>query len=167
MIMKNFSKILIVVGLMVLATCVRAQAPVYAPQVLVSGIALTAGSATNLGTPSTASYQSGVIADVRKQNKVLVEIITTNSKPDAVNANILYWQRSVLGSSNTFETTLNPIGWTTTATAVNPGAPLVILTNLDTLGCGYINFPYLTNVAGSTTNIGLFQLYYGVKIQAP
>lgn len=165
--MKNFSKVLIVVGLMGAAFCAKAQTPTYAEQVLVGGVALTAGSATNLGTPSTASYQSGVIADVRKQNKVMVQITTTNSKPDAVNANILYYQRSLTGSSNTWETVLYPIGWTTTAASVNPGAPQVIMTNLDTLGCGYINFPYLTNVAGSTTNIGLFRLSYGIKISSP
>jgi len=166
--MKNFIfKLLLVAGLIGASVCVRAQAPTYQPQILVGGIALTAGSATNLGTPSTASYQSGVVMDVRKQNKVCVQITTTNSKPDAVNANILYYQRSVIGGSNQWETTLYPIGWTTSAASVNPGAPQVIITNLDTLGCGYINFPYLTNAAGSTTNIGLFQLSYGVKIQAP
>ncbi len=165
--MKNSFKLLLAGAFLIGAFCASAQTPSYTPQVLVSGIALTAGSATNLGTPSTASYQSGVVLDCRKQAKVMIQITTTNSKPDAVNANILYYQRSVLGGSNNWETVLYPIGWTTSAASVSPGAPQVIMTNLDTLGCGYINFPYLTNAAGSTTNIGLFQLSYGLKISAP
>ncbi len=167
--MKNFSlKTVLVVGAFIgMVTCASAQVPTYNEQVLVSGVALLAGTATNLGTPSSASYQSGVIMDVRKQSKVCVIITTTNSKPDAVNANVLYYQRGLNGSSNTWETVLYPIGWTTSASSVNPGAPQVIVTNLDSLGCGYINFPYLTNVAGSTTNIGLFRLTYGLKVSAP
>jgi hypothetical protein len=156
--MKNFlSKILIVVALIGGSTCVRAQVPTYVEQVLVNSVSNTFSAATNIA----------VIAYVGKQAKVAVSIIATNDKPDAVNANILYYQRSVNGSSNTFETLLSPIGWTTTAADVSPAAPRVIITNLDSLGCGYIKFPYLTNACGSGTNIGYFHLSYGVKIQAP
>lgn len=149
------------------ALCARADGdvPFYTEQVLVSGIALNAGTATNFANPT--NFLLGAIADVRRQSKVSVSIITTNSKADAVNPNILYYQRSVAGSSNTFETTLYPIGWTTTATAINPGAPLVILTNIDTLGAGWINFVYLTNSSGSSTNIGFFRLSCGTKTLAP
>jgi hypothetical protein len=169
--MKNISSkvLILVVGLVAMgaALCAKAQVPTYSEQVIVSGVALLPGTATNLGTPSTATYQSGVIMDVRKQAKVMVTITTTNTKPDAVNANILYYQRGLTGSSNTWETVLYPIGWTTSASSVNPAAPQVIMTNLDTLGCGYINFPYLTNAAGSLTNVGSFRLSYGVKISSP
>ncbi len=166
--MKILTSKVLLVGLMVIgAVSAFGQTPAYTPQVLVANVALLAGSATNLGTPATASYQSGVVMDVRKQKTVCVMISTTNAKPDAVNANILYYQRSVSGGSNNWETVLYPIGWTTSAASVNPAAPQVIITNLDTLGCGYINFPYLTNVAGSSTNIGTFNLSYGVKISAP
>ena len=154
---KFFSIVLIVAGLIGASTCVRAQVPIYQENVLVNSVSNSFSAATNIA----------VVAFVGKQAKVAFSIIATNDKPDAVNANILYYQRSVNGGSNTFETTLNPIGWTTSAADVNPASPRVIITNLDTLGCGYIKFPYLTNACGSGTNVGYFHLSYGVKIQSP
>ena len=138
-------------------TCASAQVPTYVPVPLIQNIALAASTATNLNA----------ILDCTGQGKVWVSISTTNTKADAVNANILYYQSSATGSSNSWETTLYPIGWTTTATAIDPSNPLIIGTNLDSLGAGYIRFKYLTNACGSTTNIGVFNITYGTKKSAP
>lgn len=151
------SAVLVVVGLIGVCFCAKAQEPRYNEQILVNSVSNVFSGATNLL----------VVADVRKQAKVAVSIVATNDKADAVNANVLYYQRSVAGLSNTWETILSPIGWTTSAADIDPANPRVIVTNLDTFGAGYIRFKYLTNACGSGTNIGYFHLSYGVKISSP
>jgi type II secretory pathway pseudopilin PulG len=131
-----------------------AQVPTYAPQIVAS----TNGSTVFTAAASTATNIMAVI-DCRKQSTVALSIVTTNVLAETVNANILYYQRSVDGVN--YETALYPVGWTSTL------ANKTIVTNLLSYGAGYIRFPYCTNTSGSGTNIGYLQMYYGVKISAP
>ncbi len=138
------------------ATIASAQVgPIYANQTLVSHVAVLGSAQTNLG----------VVIDCRKQAKVTLQITTTNSAPDAVSKNTLYYIRSLDGTS--YETTTNiaacQVAWNPNTNAV----PQVIITNLDTYGCGYIKLSYLTNAGGSGTNIGDVNISYGIKIGAP
>lgn len=151
--MKPVKKsILGVLALTLFAFSASAQnAPNYANTVLTNHLALLASTATNLN----------VVLDCRKQASVGVMISGTNSVPSGIDKNTLYYTRSL--DNVTYESTLSAIAWNGNTNIVPQGT----LTNLSTFGAGYIKFTYLTNGSGSGTNIGDFNLSYGIKTSAP
>ncbi len=154
-------KILTILGLVAaFALSASAQSdPIY--QVLIPAQASNGAPVSHIAVLTAAATNLYAVIDVRKQKNVGVQIATTNTAPDAVGKNSLYYQRSVDGVN--YESALSVIAWNANTNIV----PQLIMTNIDTFGCGYIRFTYLTNACGSTTNIGDFNLSYGLKIKAP
>lgn len=152
--MKKITSFLIAAVIALTAINVHAQ-PIYAPQIVAS----TNGSTTFTAAFSSATNIMAVI-NVGKQASVGIQIASTNVLGDAVNPNILYYQRSVDGVK--YETALSPIGWVTAGQTER-----VVVTNILTYGAGYIRFPYVTNTAGSGTNVGFLQIKQAIKIGAP
>lgn len=147
-----------VLGLVVIGLAVYAQnagtgagttGPRYSPQ------AMTASSALFPIAGSTASNINLTI-DCRFQKTVALQV--TSKSDDTAGAVAVCYQRSVDGTS------YEGASWAALGTATVTGTTLI--TNLDTLGCGYIKLTYLTN-AHASANLTNVALHYGVKLIAP
>ncbi len=142
-------KILSLIGLaLLLAGAVNAQnTPIYSAQNF-AFVSCGASTATNLG----------YVIDCRKQAGVALEIVSTNTVDSQYATPInLYYSRSVSGVY--YDTNYAAIGWTP-----NGKTNAVTITNIASLGAGYIKLWYATNSAGGTTNVGSLLINYGVKI---
>lgn len=143
----KFNKLFLFAATLFAAVALHAQTPTYAPQTLAS-CTLAASTATNLN----------VVIDCRKQASVTVQIAQTASASSTA-ATTLVYARSVDGSK--FETSLSTAAFAQTGTT-----EMVGITNLPTLGCGFIKILYATN-AHASANLTALSLKYGVKISAP
>lgn len=140
------------------ALCItaRAQAPIYAAQSLIT-FTNVSSTATNIGA----------VIDCRKQATVTIQWTAGNISGTGTDTNSIFFQYSVDGvtyTPNTETTPGGPTGKRVTIAATGI-TPTTIVTNLATLGCGYIKLTFGTNsaAAGDTTNV----LKYAIKINAP
>jgi hypothetical protein len=145
--MKSRFNILLVFAVAVFtAATARAQyEPIYAP--------VTAISFTSITNATTVS-PTNIVMDVRKQAKVAVQTSTVavGAYTDPV---IFTVTRSVDGS--VYETT----GTTITNTS-NGTTPVIVVTEVDTKGVGYIKLQSVAN-AGAT-GLGAVSVKWGLKI---
>lgn len=129
-----------------------AQVPVWQYQNALTGAPIVASSATNYN----------LVIDCRKQAKIGLAFSSTNTAAGATIAGsyVVPYQRSWDGIN--YETTLS----SASSPALNGTTNVFWGTNIDTLGCGYIRIPFITNSMGSGTNIAV-TVGYDVKISAP
>ncbi len=135
--------------------------PIYASQ----RAAGTNGIAQFLVTASTAT-NIGILIDCQKQKDVMVQVSSTNTTfwtaASVAGTLIIPYVRSVDGI--VWESTLNIAG----APALSKGTNTTTwVTNLSSLGGGYIYIPYITNASDTGTNTLIQSIKYGIKIGAP
>lgn len=155
--MKFLKTLLVAIAISVAAHRSMAQAPIYvAPaaqwQFGTNSLAASGGA--------TAGTNLWLLMDVRKQANIGVTL-TANSVGATNVAVVFSFARSLVGTTNTFETTLQTV---TVTSALSTQS--VVLTNLNTWGCGYIA---LVSVSNSTANCSATNLsaVWPNKISAP
>ncbi len=140
-------KILLLIGLAVIAVSARAQVPNYGAQNL---------GVTNNVVAATTNAETKLI-DCRKQNTVGV-MLNCAAVSSTTGTTTFTYYRSLDGT--TFESTGNTVTQTENGTNI-----ISTFTNLNTYGCGFIKFSIAnTNAAIALTNLSIV---YGVKISAP
>ena len=152
--MKNkiFKAAAILGASLALLTCtipVQSQERIYAPQPLTLW--------TNWVLASTNRLYTNTVIDCNGQRNVALQITT---KVDAAGGVVTYaFQPSVDGI--TFADARLPIQ------VADPGvAGTTVVTNIDTLGYGYLRLSYITN-AHATANVTNIVLKYSIKLGAP
>lgn len=143
--MKKLLSIVALVALL-LPVAAHAQTPIYGP--------VTLGSFVNLAQAAT---NVGYVIDCRKQESVVLGFANLMSTSATDNQTIVF-SRSIDGVN--YGTTLYAIALAPTASTAS-----LQLTNIHTLGAGYIKINYVTNAAA--TGIATNTLTYAVKISAP
>ncbi len=140
--MKKF--ILILVGLVALASSSMAQSPIYAWQSL---------SVPALVNVNTVSNGVNAVLNVGKQGNVALSVNT------GIGTNITY-RLSASVDGTTWHTNYYTLNFNAAAVATQP-----TITNISCLGIGWLRVESITNA--SATLIATNSISYGVKISAP
>jgi hypothetical protein len=154
---KKFKKLTVIgLALMALAAVTvstQAQVPTYQAQTLwsISG----AGA-----VPAAAATNMNAVIDCRKQATFTLAITAQcDTGGGAISLMLLPTLDGITYGSQVAGSGFKTVGFTPTTAGVT------MITNINTLGCGYWKVTYLTNDTGAAvTN---FSVKYGVKISAP
>ncbi len=152
--MKNLKVLLaLAFGLCAFGASAQLAGPTYGVATAVSYIGISTNVAGSAATNLAAVISCG------KQASVTVQAVSRNDASGTA-AMGYFFQRSVDGVS--YETTGQYV-----TIAANGTSDAILITNLPTLGCGYIKLAYLTNAAAATVNTTNLVVKYGVKMSAP